>query len=53
MLAASAVLVAAGLFGLGIAPNIAAYLAAWIVIGAGMRPDDRHAFLVLGIKGFS
>ena len=36
VLAASAVLLAAGLFGLGIAPNIAAYLAAWIAIGAGM-----------------
>ena len=36
VLAASAVLLAAGLFGLGIAPNGAAYLAAWIVIGAGM-----------------
>jgi MFS family permease len=31
--AVSAVLLAAGLFGLGMAPNIAAYLAAWIVIG--------------------
>jgi MFS family permease len=36
VLAVSAVLLAAGLFGLGMAPNIAAYLAAWIVIGAGM-----------------
>ena len=36
VLAASAALLAAGLFGLGIAPNAAAYLAAWIVIGAGM-----------------
>ena len=36
VLTISAVLLAAGLFGLGIAPNIGAYLAAWIVIGAGM-----------------
>ena len=36
MLAVSALLLAVGLFGLGTAPNIAAYLAAWIVIGWGM-----------------
>ena len=36
VLAASAVLLAAGLFGLGMAPNTATYLVAWIVIGAGM-----------------
>jgi MFS family permease len=35
-LAASAVLLAAGLAGLGAAPNLAAYLIAWIVVGAGM-----------------
>ena len=36
VLAVSAVLLGAGLFGLGTAPTIAAYLAAWVVIGAGM-----------------
>ena len=36
VLAVSAVLLAVGLFGLGTAPNVAAYLAAWIVIGVGM-----------------
>lgn len=36
VLAASAALLACGLFGLGIAPNLIVYFAAWAVIGAGM-----------------
>lgn len=36
VLAISAVLFAAGLLGLGLAPNLPVYLFAWIVIGAGM-----------------
>ncbi len=36
VLAVSALLLAVGLFGLGTAPNVVAYLAAWIVIGVGM-----------------
>jgi predicted MFS family arabinose efflux permease len=36
VLAAGAVLLAAGLAGLGLAPNLPLYLVAWAVIGAGM-----------------
>ena len=36
VLAAGAVLLAVGLAGLGLAPNLPLYLAAWAVIGAGM-----------------
>jgi MFS family permease len=36
VLAASAVLLAAGLAGLGAAPSLPAYLVAWVVVGAGM-----------------
>ena len=36
VLAVSALLLAGGLFGLSVAPNLASYLAAWLVIGAGM-----------------
>jgi predicted MFS family arabinose efflux permease len=36
VLAVSAVLLATGLFGLGVTPNLAGYFLAWVVIGAGM-----------------
>lgn len=36
VLAASSVLFAAGLLGIGIAPSLPAYLAAWLVLGVGM-----------------
>ena len=36
VLAVGAILLAGGLLGLGIAQNLASYLAAWLVIGAGM-----------------
>lgn len=36
VLAASAVLLAAGLLALGVAPNIAVFVGAWILIGLGM-----------------
>jgi len=36
VLAASAVLLAAGLVGLALAPGIAAYVAAWLILGLGM-----------------
>lgn len=36
VLATGAVLLAGGLFGLSVAPNLTVYFAAWIVIGAGM-----------------
>jgi MFS family permease len=36
VLTSSAALLAAGLLGLGLAPNVLAYVAAWIVIGLGM-----------------
>ncbi len=36
MLAASAALLAAGLLGLALAPNVAAFVAAWAVVGLGM-----------------
>ena len=36
VLAASAALLAVGLCGLALAPNLPAYLAAWVLIGAGM-----------------
>jgi MFS family permease len=36
VLALSSVLLAAGLAGLGLAPNLPAYLAAWVVVGLGM-----------------
>src|SRR4051794_12021491 len=36
VLAASSLLYAAGLAGIGLAPTLAVYLAAWVVLGAGM-----------------
>ena len=36
VLAASAVLMGVGLFGAGLAPTLPAFIAAWVVIGAGM-----------------
>lgn len=36
VLAASAVLLAAGLLTLGVAPNLAVFVGAWVLIGLGM-----------------
>jgi predicted MFS family arabinose efflux permease len=36
VLAASSLLYAAGLFGIGLSPNLPVYLAAWVVLGLGM-----------------
>ena len=38
VLAASSLLYAAGLAGIGLAPTLPVYLAAWVVLGAGMQP---------------
>lgn len=49
MLAASSLLFGAGLTGLGLAPNVACYLIAWMVIGLGMGTGTYDAvFAALG-----
>lgn len=49
VLAASSLLFAAGLTGLGLAPNVAFYLIAWMVIGLGMGTGTYDAvFAALG-----
>ena len=43
VLAASSLLYAAGLAGIGLAPTLPVYLAAWVVLGAGMGSSPRSA----------